>query len=85
MAQRGAKKDFWDIAALLNHYSVAEMLNFFEKKYKNSDYGYIVHALYYFEDAENQEDPIDLKGKTWSEVKQKIKQETDKFIHIEGM
>lgn len=81
LAQRGAKKDFWDIAELLNHYSIAEMLEFFAQKYKNHDYGYIVHSLYYFDDAESQDDPIDLKGITWQQVKDKIKKATDDFIY----
>ncbi len=80
LSQRGAKKDFWDIAELLNHYSIAEMLEFFGQKYKNHDYGYVVHSLYYFNDAENQEDPIDLKGVTWQQVKEKIKRATDEFV-----
>ncbi|MEA5140762.1 nucleotidyl transferase AbiEii/AbiGii toxin family protein [Arcicella rigui] len=81
MAQRGAKKDFWDIAELLNHYSIEEMLSFFVRKYKNHDYGYIIHSLYYFDDAEIETDPIDLKGVTWQEVKAKIKKATDEFVH----
>ncbi len=81
MAQRGAKKDFWDIAILFNNYSIAEMLALFERKYKNSDYGYIVHALYYFDDAEKQEDPIDLKGITRQEVKRIIKEKANEYIN----
>ena len=82
MAHRGAKKDFWDIAELLNHFTLEEMLNLFERKYKNSDFGYVVLALYYFEDAENQEDPIDLKGMSWKKVKTKIKKAVDDYIRL---
>ncbi|HAO50748.1 MAG TPA: hypothetical protein DCR35_16475 [Runella sp.] len=81
MAQRGAKKDFWDIAELLNHFTIAEMLELFGKKYKNHDYGYIVHSLYYFEDADNQEDPVDLKGVVWEQVKEKIKRAANEFVN----
>lgn len=81
LSQRGAKKDFWDIAELLNHFTIAQMLAFFEKKYKNHDYGYVVHSLYYFDDAERQEDPIDLKGITWKQVKEKVKRATDDFVN----
>ena len=81
LSQRGAKKDFWDIAELLNHYTIAEMLSFFAKKYKNHDYGYVVHSLYYFDDAENDTDPVDLKEITWQDVKTKIKQSADEFIY----
>ncbi|QMW03806.1 nucleotidyl transferase AbiEii/AbiGii toxin family protein [Spirosoma foliorum] len=66
---RGAKKDFWDIAKLLDHYSLSQMLQFFAAKYANSDPGYVVRSLTYFEDAELQIDPIALNGITWPEVK----------------
>lgn len=81
LSQRGAKKDFWDIAELLNYHTIAQMLEMFAKKYKNHDYGYVVHSLYYFDDAENQENPIDLKGIRWQQVKDKIKKATDEFIN----
>jgi predicted nucleotidyltransferase component of viral defense system len=30
---RGKKKDFWDIAELLNHYSISDFINFHKEKY----------------------------------------------------
>ena len=57
---RGAKKDFWDIAELLNYFSIKEMLQFFTEKYGNSDPGYVVRSLTYFDDAELQADPVIL-------------------------
>lgn len=69
---RGAKKDFWDIAELLDHYSLGEMLGFYKCKYSSEDIGYIIRSLIYFEDAEMQSDPISLKNITWQSVKSKI-------------
>jgi hypothetical protein len=69
---RGAKKDFWDIYALLAHYTLPEMLLHFSKKYPNSDPGQIVRSLVYFEDAEQQADPIDLLQISWETVKMTI-------------
>ncbi len=37
IARRGVKKDFLDIAALLNHFSLEEMLGFYRTKYKSHD------------------------------------------------
>ncbi|WP_227699024.1 nucleotidyl transferase AbiEii/AbiGii toxin family protein [Spirosoma radiotolerans] len=71
---RGAKKDFWDLAELLNHFSLAQMLQFFTAKYSNSDPGYVVRSLTYFDDAELQADPITLNGITWPQVKQRVLQ-----------
>ncbi len=71
-AGRGAKKDFWDIAELLNEYSLSEMLGFYKSKYSSEDIGYILRSLIYFEDAESQSDPISMKNITWKSVKSKI-------------
>ena len=71
---RGAKKNFWDIAELLNHFSLPEMVQFFTTKYPNSDPGYVIRSLTYFEDAEQQEDPITLNTITWPQVKQRVQQ-----------
>ena len=69
---RGAKKDFWDLAELLNHFSLADMLGFFTTKYVNSDPGYVVRSLTYFDDAESQADPVIMNGSTWPQVKQRV-------------
>lgn len=81
MATRGVKKDFWDIAELLNHFSLHQMLDFYQAKYSNSDIGHIVLSMTYFADAEQQdENPLDLKGVTWEQVKIKMKQTVDAFV-----
>lgn len=72
MARRGSKKDFWDIAYILDHYSLSEMLDFFKRKYQNDDIGYVVMSLSYFDDAEKQEDPIVFQKTTWAAVKNKV-------------
>lgn len=73
LARRGSKKDFWDIACLLDHYSLPEMLEFFKRKYQNDDIGYVVMSLTYFEDAENQDDPVVFQKMTWDDVKNKVR------------
>jgi hypothetical protein len=72
VAGRGAKKDFWDIHALLAQFSVKQMIDFYTRKYPLSDPGQVVRSLVYFEDAEPQQDPIDLLNVTWPEVKANI-------------
>ena len=79
VAGRGAKKDFWDIAELLNFYSIADMMRFYERKYRSDDIGYILRSLLYFEDAELQKDPISLKKITWLEVKENIEKAVKGF------
>ena len=79
--KRGVKKDFWDIAELLKHYSVQDMINFYSKKYPNQQLLIsIPHALTYFIDAEESEDPISLKGQTWPAVKKFIQQQVNEYL-----
>jgi hypothetical protein len=75
MATRGVKKDFWDLAVLLDVYSLNQMISFHQQKYKQSDPGHILLSMTYFEDAEKEKiNPHDLKGISWEEIKEKIKQ-----------
>lgn len=81
MATRGVKKDFWDIAELLNHFTLSQMLVFYQQKYPHSDIGHIILAMTYFTDAETElNDPQDLKGITWAQVKRKIQNTVDIFL-----
>jgi hypothetical protein len=77
---RGAKKDFWDIAALLKEYSLKEMLLFYRQKYVSDDIGFIVRSLTYFDDAEPQPDPISLADVTWEGVRNEISKAVKAYI-----
>jgi len=67
---RGLKKDFWDIATLLNIFTLQEMIGFFETKYAQSDTWHLLRSLSYFADAERDETPlINLGQTTWNQVK----------------
>ena len=78
---RGKKKDFWDIAELLNHYSVQDFINFHKEKYTTQHLLITVpQAMTYFADAEESEDPISLKGQSWESVKQFIREKVSLFL-----
>lgn len=81
ISKRGAKKDFYDLASLLDLYSINEMLDFFKIKYSNDEIGFVLHSMYYFDDADQQDDPISLTGQSWESIKLKIKQTIDNFIN----
>lgn len=72
VSRRGVKKDFWDIAEMFNHYTVAEMIGFYKIKYSSHDIFHLIRSLVYFEDAELQKDPAPLKKMTWKQVKKKM-------------
>ena len=66
---RGKKKDFWDVAELLQHYTVADFVQFHKEKYSSQNLMITVpQALTYFSDAAEDEAPRSLKGQTWESV-----------------
>jgi predicted nucleotidyltransferase component of viral defense system len=73
VAGRGSKKDFWDVATLLDHYSMKQMLDFFSQKYPVADLWHLIKSLTYFGDAEAEQIQIlDLQGKSWELIKNLI-------------
>ncbi len=80
IARRGVKKDFWDIAELLDMYSLSEMIDFYKLKYQSNDIFHLVRSLAYFEDAEKQKDPDPLKKMTWKQVKDKVYRAVKKYL-----
>jgi len=67
---RDNKKDFWDIAELLNHFAVDDLINIHRQKYQNQNFLITVpQAINYFEDAKESEDLISLKKQNWQSVK----------------
>ena len=78
---RGKKKDFWDLYELLHHYSLEEMILFHEKKFPEQNLLITIpQAITWFNDAEETEDPISLKGQTWESVKKFIQQNVSDFL-----
>jgi len=71
--RRAVKKDFWDIAELLQYYSLRNCIDFYNTKFKNQLLAIsIPKAITYFDDAEESEEPISLKNQTWDPVKKII-------------
>lgn len=79
--KRGVKKDFWDLAELLNHYSIQDCIDAYTKKYPSQQLVIAIpNALTYFEDAEESADPVSLKGQTWESIKKSIQQKVNAFL-----
>jgi predicted nucleotidyltransferase component of viral defense system len=78
---RAKKKDFWDIAELLKHYTVADFVKFHKEKYSTQNLLITVpQAITYFGDAEESEDPVSLKGQTWKSVQKEIKEKVREYL-----
>lgn len=77
---RGAKKDFYDLYFLLNIFTIREMLDLYRQKYPNTSHFMVLKSLTYFEDAENEPDPMIIKQVTWVEVKNKVLKEVNSYL-----
>jgi predicted nucleotidyltransferase component of viral defense system len=78
---RGKKKDFWDIAELLQHFTVKDFVDFHKEKYSTQNlYITVPQAITYFDDADESEDPVSLKGQTWESVKKIIQEKVRNYL-----
>jgi len=75
LAQRGSKKDFFDIFCVLQSkkISLGEAVFIFRRRFQSSgvNFYHVLRSLAYFEDADPEPDPKILKGfdVSWQEVK----------------
>jgi predicted nucleotidyltransferase component of viral defense system len=74
ISNRGAKKDFWDVHAVLEHIPWKEFLALCEAKYKGESLWNLEKSLLYFRDAEDDPDPRDLRGITWEQIKRDLRE-----------
>jgi len=74
VAQRGAKKDFYDLFAIARSgLDLAGMLAAYKKKFDVQDIGHVLVALTWFEDAEADPAPILDSADDWEAVKAGIR------------
>lgn len=78
----GSKKDFIDLFYLLKHFSLEEILKFYQKKFPDGNLFLALRSMIYFNDAEDQD--VKMLGKaTWEQVKEEISYVHYKYIHNE--
>ncbi len=78
---RAHKKDFRDIATLLEHYPVEDFARFHKEKYSAQNLLITVpQAITYFAEAEDDADPKSLKGQTWESVQAAIRKHVRGFL-----
>jgi len=66
----GRKKDFWDIHNLMDDYSIDEMMSLHKERYPYShDKKVIIKNFSDFSKADQDFDPICIKGKYWELIK----------------
>ena len=77
IAGRGSKKDFVDVYQLLKEFTLTEMLSYYIQKYPNGSEFMVLKSMLYFDDADNEPDPIMLRTITWNQIKEKIAVEVE--------
>jgi hypothetical protein len=75
IAQRGSKKDFIDVYALLRkHASLVRMLSIYRRRYRLTDSFHVLQAMTYFDEADQQRPPTMLWRTKWPDIKRHIRQ-----------
>lgn len=72
ISNRGSKKDFFDVVALLGVFSLPSMIAFYQAKYRPASLMMVIRSLAWFDDADAEPDPVSLNSDTWLAVKEKI-------------
>ena len=71
ISRGGRKKDFWDLHELLNDYSLQEMIALHKMRSEfTHDEAQIRRNLVNFSNADDEYDPICLRGKYWEFIKE---------------
>jgi len=80
---RTRSKDFIDIYFILKHFTVQEILNFYNIKYKTRNSLHVIKSLNYFDDISTQDwpDMILEKNLTLAELKQSIEKNIAVFLN----
>ena len=74
ISRSGRKKDFWDMAELLDHYTFTVLLDVFNKKYPYLDTNDLLKSLISFDDADDEANPLCLRGRYWELIKADIQE-----------
>lgn len=72
ITNRGARKDFYDLHALIRHLGVDALIDIYRRKYPSHDSMIVLRSMIYFDDAEDDNDPDLLIHESWDSVKQAI-------------
>ena len=81
VANRGRKKDFIDVARLLDLFTLDEMLALYKSKFSVSEVSFPVRGLMYFDDAEEDPMPEIFDGNlSWENVKKTVIAATRDYV-----
>ncbi len=72
ITNRGTRKDFIDLAFLLDRFDLPHMLELYQHKFKDGEPFMVLKSLVFFDDAEDDPMPYMLKPIEWNVAKQRI-------------
>jgi predicted nucleotidyltransferase component of viral defense system len=81
IAGRGAKKDFWDVHELLQHYSLNQMMEFYYQRYPQNSAMMVLKSMTYFIEADEEEDPRCFRKHKWETIKKEIIKKTNTYLN----
>jgi hypothetical protein len=80
IAQRGSKKDFVDIyAIMIKKFGLSELLKLYQKKYGVTDTAHLLYGLTCFDNADKERLPTMLWNKNWRVIKDTINRKVKEF------
>lgn len=77
--RRGARRDFYDVYEALDHFSISQLIGFYQEKFSTTSITHLVKSLIYFGDANKEKDPVLIKTPSWDEVKKRIEEAVKGF------
>lgn len=80
LKNRGSRKDFVDIHALLDQFSLKEIIAFHDEKYPNHNAMMILKSLVFFDDARNEPMPKMIKQLDWNIVELSLSDAVEKYL-----
>lgn len=83
VTNRGSRKDFVDVARLLDEHSLAEMFEWYRQKYPEANLALALRSLCYFADAETMPMPRMMIPFDWNKAKERIQSAVRDFICAE--
>ncbi|MFM8708230.1 MAG: nucleotidyl transferase AbiEii/AbiGii toxin family protein, partial [Planctomycetia bacterium] len=73
VSQRGTKKDFIDVHALGSVMPLEAMIDAYCRRFGLTDFGRVLAALCYFDDADDEPMPTMLVPSDWESIKDAIR------------
>lgn len=85
ISSRGSRKDFVDMWWLLHHHRpLVDCLDLYRRKFAGHDFGHVIRALAYFDDADEEPELNVLAPPSWDVIKRDLVRSVSAFIASQG-